>query len=97
MNTQAASDLLCGLLDFIAGIPPAGTGRIVIMPGVGKIEDELQARAVALRQEADQAWEAGDQELSYRFQKAARSLEEQVLGQDAQAMDLHANRVARKC
>jgi hypothetical protein len=25
MNKQAASDLLCGLLDFIAGIPPAGS------------------------------------------------------------------------
>jgi len=25
MNKQAASDLLCGLLDFIAEIPPAGS------------------------------------------------------------------------
>jgi hypothetical protein len=90
MNKQAASDLLCGLLDFIAGIPPVGARGMAATPEFGMIEDELQARAVALRQKADQAWEAGDQELSYRLQKRARMLEEQVIGPGAQAMDLHA-------
>lgn len=42
MNIQAASDLLVGLLDFIAGIPPAGSRRnLILAEESGIFEDEI--------------------------------------------------------
>ena len=49
MNTQAASDLLCGLLDFINGIPPAGSRRSLITARESWIfEDDLPVRNLRL-------------------------------------------------
>jgi len=66
INKQAASDLLCGLLDFIAGIPPIGSRPNLVSARESWIfEDDL--------------------------------LDKQAINREAQAIDHHTNRVARKC